>query len=70
MSELHITNVKIVVGEDGTAHGTDEDGFVLQAEVGEGFRDQFVDDAVPTAGTVVRLVLQLTLALIFAVEDR
>ena len=69
MGELHIANIEIVVGEDGAADRADEDGFVLQAEVGEGFRDQLVDDAVSTARTVVRLVVQFVLAFVAIVED-
>ena len=54
---LHVADVEVVVGKHGAADGADKDGIVLQPEVFDGFGDQLVDDAVPAARAVVRLVL-------------
>ena len=57
MSGLHVAEIKIVVSEDGTADGTDENGAVLTAEIGDGFGDELVNDAVAAAGAIMGLVL-------------
>ena len=70
MRDLHIAHVKIVVREDRTAYRTHEDRPVLQPEVLQRFGNQLVDHAVSAAGAVVRLVLQLRLAIEQVKEDR
>src|SRR4051812_37707047 len=57
VSGLHVAGIEIVVGKDGTADGTDEDGVVLNVEFLESFGDQLVGDAVSAVGAVACLVL-------------
>ncbi len=67
---LHVAHVEVVVGEYRAANRTHQDCAVLQAEVGERFGDQLVDDSVSAAGAVVRLLLQFSLAFVAIVERR
>ena len=70
VSRLHIPHIKIVVREDGTAYRADKNRAVLDAHIRNGLGDQLVHHAVPAPGTVVRLVLQLRLALVLVVKNR
>ena len=56
---LHIANIKIVVGKHRAADRTHENRLVLQPQFLQRFRDQFVSHSVSAAGTVVGLVLEL-----------
>ena len=67
---LHIAHVEVVVGEDRAAHGTHQDGAVLQAKFSERFGDQLVRDAVSAARAIVGLLLQFAFALEPVVERR
>lgn len=58
MGDLNVTDVKVIVGEDGAAHGTDQDGLVLELQILDSFRNQFVHHAVAAAWAVMRLVFQ------------
>src|SRR5205085_2235013 len=58
---LDVTDVEVVVAEDGAADGADEDGPVLDAGGVDSFGEELVDDAVAAAGAVVGLVLQVGL---------
>jgi hypothetical protein len=66
---LDVANVEVIIGEHGAADGTDEDGAVLQAQVGDGFGNQLVRNAVTAARAVVRLVLEFRLALVQVIKD-
>src|ERR1019366_8698129 len=68
--ELHIADVEVVIREDRAADGANEDRLVLQAQLLERFGDQLVGDAVPAAGAVMSLLLQIALALVTVVEQR
>ena len=68
--DLHIAHVKIVIGENGAADGTDEDSSILQAEFLQCLGNQLVGDAVAAAGAVMGLVLEFRLALVEVVEER
>src|SRR5205807_1068870 len=47
---------------------TDQNGFILQAQIFEGLGDQLVGYAVTASGAIVRLVLEVGLALVLFVE--
>ncbi len=68
VGDLHVADVEIVIGEDGTADGADEDGAVLNGEFVDGFGEELVYYAVSAAGTVVRLLLEFALTLEGVVE--
>ena len=68
MRSLHIAHIEVVVGEDRTAHGTDEHRAVLNAKLIDGLRQHLVHVAVAAAGAVVGLVLHVFLAVIALVE--
>ncbi len=53
MSGLHMAAVKIVVGEDRAAHGTDHDAPVLDAKVRHSLANELMQNTVATAGTVM-----------------
>jgi hypothetical protein len=67
---LDVADIEIVVREYRAADRADQHGAVLHAQVFERLRQQFVRDAVAASGTVVRLVLQLVLAVEAAVKNR
>ena len=56
MSHLHISNIKIVVGKHRTAHRTDEDSLILQAQFFDGLSDQLMRDAMAASRAVVGLL--------------
>src|SRR5262249_28079416 len=68
VSDLNVADIEVVIREDGAAHGTNEDGPVLYAKRIDRLRQQFVNDAVSTPGTVMSLVLQLRLTFVQVVE--
>src|SRR5262249_17935470 len=63
-----VSDVEVVVAEDGASDGADEHGAVLNAEFVDGAGEELVDDAVAAARTIMRLVLQLRLAVERVVE--
>ena len=65
---LHVAHVEVVVSEHRTADRADQNGAVLDAKLVDGARHHLVDDAVAASGAVVRLVLQLVLALVAQVK--
>ena len=52
--------VVVIVGEDRAADRGDDDGFLLNAMMLDGFRNEFVKDAVSAAGAVVHVLLDRT----------
>ena len=68
VGHLDVADVEVVISEDAAADGADEDRAVLDAELVDGPREQLVHHAVAAAGAVVRLVLELALAVEVAVE--
>jgi len=69
VGHLHVAHVEVVIGEDGASHRADENGAVLHAQIFECFGDQLMHHAVPAAGAIVGLLLQIRLALIAVIED-
>ena len=67
---LDVAHVEVVIGEHRAADRADEDDAVLHPQVLDGFCDQLVGYAMPAAGTVVRLVLQVGFALVDVIKDR
>jgi hypothetical protein len=48
-----MTDVQVVIGEDGTTHRVDQDATVLNAEIYDSFRYELVQNAVAASRTVV-----------------
>ena len=69
MRDLHIAHVEIVVGKNGAADRTDENGVVLHSHFLQSFGNQLVRDAVSATRAVVRLLLEVGFAFVEVVED-
>ena len=67
--DLHVAHIKIVVGKYRAADRTDEDRLILHTQILQRFGNQLVHDAVSAAGTIMRLILQLRLALVQVIEQ-
>src|SRR5204863_6123804 len=65
---LNIADVEIVVGKHRAADRTDENRAILQAELVDGARNQFVRYPVAATGTVVGLAPQLRFPLVQRIE--
>src|SRR5215470_12200042 len=65
---LHVAHIEIVISEDGAAYGTHQNRLILKLEIFQCLGDQLMSYAVPAAGTIVRLILQIRLAFVFMIE--
>ena len=68
VGHLDVADIEVVVSKHRAADGAHEDCVVFQAEFVDGFRDKLVSDPMAAARTVVRLMLQITLALVTFIE--
>src|SRR5512146_747961 len=68
MRRLHIAYVEVVIGKDGAADRSNENGPVLNAKIVNGASQQLVNDAMSAARTEVRLMLEFGLAIVALVE--
>src|SRR4029453_6548964 len=53
VGRLNMTDVQVIVGEDGATYRVDQDGTVLNAEIYNSFRYELVQNAVTASRTVV-----------------
>ena len=61
---LNIADIEVVITEDRATNRADENGAILNPKPIDGARQHLADRAVAASGAIVRLMLQLALALI------